>query len=119
MISSCYNTGAVSGKGASSGYDATAITSANCKIIYDCYYTQPSRGHETDPYYSNTATATNNTNVAGSDWTDAMNKMNAAIEAYNADEANTVKCNYRYVLNTDAATKEAQPLVIVETSATE
>lgn len=119
LISGCYNTGAVSGKGASYGYYATAITSANRKTINDCYYTQPSRGYETDPDYSNTATATNITNVAGSDWTDAMNKMNAAIEAYNADEANTVKCNYRYVLNTDAATKEAQPLVIVEAPATE
>lgn len=119
VISSCYNTGAVSGKGESLGYYASAITSANRKTINDCYYTQPSRGYETDPYYSNTATATNITKVAGSDWTDAMNKMNAAIEAYNADEANTVKCNYRYVLNTDTATKEAQPLVIVEAPATE
>ena len=119
VISSCYNTGAVSGKGEPLGYYATAITSFNRKTINDCYYTQPSRGYETDSYYSNTATATNITKVAGSDWTDAMNKMNAAIEAYNADEANTVKCNYRYVINTDAATKEAQPLVIVETPATE
>ena len=122
VISGCYNTGAVSGKGESLGYYASAITSANRKTINDCYYTQPSRGYETDPSnpsYSNTATATNITKVAGSDWTDAKNKMNAAIEAYNADEANTVKCNYRYVLNTDAATKEAQPLVIVEASATE
>lgn len=119
LISGCYNTGAVSGKGESLGYYASAITSANRKTINDCYYTQPSRGYETDSYYSNTATATNITNVAGSDWTDAMNKMNAAIEAYNADEANTVKCNYRYVLNTDAATKEAQPLVIVEASVAE
>lgn len=119
LISGCYNTGAVSGKGASYGYYATAITSANRKTIDDCYYTQPSRGYETDPSYSNTATATNITNVASSDWTDAMNKMNAAIEAYNADEANTVKCNYRYAINTDAATKSAQPLVIVEASATE
>lgn len=119
LISSCYNTGTVSGKGASYGFYATAITSANRKTINDCYYTQPSRGYETDSSYSSTATATNITNVAGSDWTDAMNKMNAAIEAYNADEANTVKCNYRYVLNTDAATKSAQPLVIVEASATE
>ena len=116
LISGCYNTGAVSTKGGDYGYDATAITSANRKTINDCYYTQPSRGYEND---SNTATATNITNVAGSDWTDAMNAMNAAIEAYNADEANTVKCNYRYVLNTDAATKEAQPLVIVEAPATE
>lgn len=107
------------GKGASYGYYATAITSANRKTINDCYYTQPSRGYETDPSYSNTATATNITNVASSDWTDAMNKMNAAIEAYNADEANTVKCNYRYAINTDAATKSAQPLVIVEAPATE
>lgn len=119
LISGCYNTGAVSGKGESLGYYASAITSANRKTINDCYYTQPSRGYETDHDYSNTATATNITKVAGSDWTDAMNKMNAAIEAYNADEANTVKCNYRYVLNTDAATKEAQPLVIVEVPATE
>lgn len=119
LISGCYNTGEVSGKGDSYGFYATAITSANRKTINDCYYTQPSRGYETDHDYSNTATATNITNVAGSDWTDAMNKMNAAIEAYNADEANTVKCNYRYVLNTDAATKSAQPLVIVEAPATE
>ena len=119
LISGCYNTGAVSGKGASYGFYASAITSANRKTINDCYYTQPSRGYETDHDYSNTATATNITNVAGSDWTDAMNKMNAAIEAYNADEANTVKCNYRYAINTDAATKSAQPLVIVEVSATE
>ena len=119
LISGCYNTGTVSGKGASYGYYATAITSANRKTINDCYYTQPSKGYETDPSYSNTATATNITEVSSSDWTAAMNAMNAAIEAYNADEANTVKCNYRYVINTDAATKEAQPLVIVETSATE
>lgn len=113
VISSCYNTGAVSGKGESYGYDATAITSANVKIINDCYYTQPSRGYENQ----RSGTATNITNVAGSDWTAAMNAMNAAIEAYNADEANTVKCNYRYAINTDAATKDAQPLVIVEVEA--
>lgn len=113
VISSCYNTGAVSGKGESYGYDATAITSANVKIINDCYYTQPSRGYENQ----SSGTATNITNVAGSDWTAAMNAMNAAIEAYNADEANTVKCNYRYAINTDAATKDAQPLVIVEVEA--
>ena len=122
VISSCYNTGAVSGKGESLGYYASAITSANRKTINDCYYTQPSRGYETDPSdpsYSNTATATNIAEVSSSDWTAAMNAMNAAIEAYNADEANTVKCNYRYAINTDAATKSAQPLVIVEAPATE
>lgn len=115
VISCCYNTGEVSGYGVSGGYVVAAITSANHATINDCYYTKPSKGFENE----SSGTATNITNVAGSDWTDAMNKMNAAIEAYNADEANTVKCNYRYVINTDAATKEAQPLVIVETPATE
>lgn len=115
VISCCYNTGEVSGYGVSGGYVVAAITSANYATINDCYYTKPSKGFEN----KNSGTATNITKVAGSDWTDAMNKMNAAIEAYNADEANTVKCNYRYVLNTDAATKEAQPLVIVEASVAE
>ena len=115
VISCCYNTGEVSGYGVSLGYVVAAITSVNYATINDCYYTKPSKGFENE----SSGTATNITKVTGSDWTNAMNKMNAAIEAYNADEANTVKCNYRYVLNTDAATKEAQPLVIVEAPATE
>ena len=117
LISSCYNTSAVSGKGGSYGYYATAITSANRKTINDCYYTQPSMGYSNSAYSSSTPTVTNITKVSGDDWTAAMNAMNAAIEAYNADEANTVKCNYRYAINTDAATRDAQPLVIVEVEA--
>ena len=46
------------------------------------------------------------------DWSEPMARMNEAIEEYN--ETATVKCNYRYAINTDAATKSAQPLVIVE-----
>jgi len=38
--------------------------------------------------------------------------MNAAIEQYNATA--TVKCNYRYVLNTDPETSEAYPLILQE-----
>jgi len=115
VISGCYNTGAVSGKGASYGYIASAITSSNRSTITDCYYTQPSDGYKNSINYS--CTATNITQITGSDWTDAMNAMNAAIEAYNADEANTVKCNYRYAINTDADTKSEQPLIIVEVEA--
>lgn len=112
VISSCYNTGEVSGYGESRGYVVAAITSVNHATINDCYYTKPSTGFENQ----SSGTATNITKVDGNDWTAAMNTMNAAIEAYNADEANTVKCNYRYAINTDAATKSAQPLVIVEVS---
>ena len=115
VISSCYNTGEVSGYGVSGGYVVAAITSANYATINDCYYTKPSTGFENQ----SSGTATNITKVNGNDWTAAMNAMNAAIEAYNADEANTVKCNYRYAINTEAATKSTQPLVIVEAPATE
>jgi len=43
---------------------------------------------------------------------EAVEDMNAAIEQYNATA--TVKCNYRYVLNTDSATSEAYPLILQE-----
>jgi len=46
-------------------------------------------------------------------WGNAMSDMNAAIEAYNANEENIAKCNYRYALNTDALTSSAQPLILV------
>ena len=42
-----------------------------------------------------------------------MSDMNAAIEAYNANEENTVKCNYRYALNTDPETSSVQPLILI------
>lgn len=110
LVSSCYNTGAVSTQ-STTGRKACAITANDFGklITNDCYYTQPSLG-----YYTANGTATNITEFTGSDWTTPMNTMNAAIEAYNADEANTVKCNYKYIINTDDATKATQPLVIVE-----
>ena len=49
--------------------------------------------------------------TSASEWQTAMTTMNTWL----AENAYA----YRYVLNTDAATKEAQPLVIVEASATE
>ena len=118
-ISSCYNTGTVSVQDTSSDhYIPCAITSSNYKTIHDCYYTQPSMGYNNYAYpSSSTPTATNITNISGDGWTEAMNAMNAAIEAYNADETNTVKCDYRYAINTDEATGCAQPLVIVAVEA--
>ena len=43
---------------------------------------------------------------------ETVEDMNAAIEQYNVTA--TVKCNYRYVLNTDPETSEAYPLILQE-----
>ena len=42
----------------------------------------------------------------------AIDDMNSRIEESN--ETTAVKCNYRYVLNTDPATSEAYPLILQE-----
>lgn len=57
---------------------------------------------------TNTTTPSETIKLTSDDWTEAMNNMNAAIEAYNVTAA--VKCNYRYAINTDSATKENRPL---------
>ena len=52
--------------------------------------------------------------IDGNDCTfvDAVAAMNNTINTYN--ETATVKCDYRFVLNTDPETSEAYPLILQE-----
>ena len=96
-----YNTGAFTGPS-----DALkgSVVCHNKGSVIDCYYSSAPSG------VANGSGET--TKWTSEDWSEPMARMNEAIEEYN--ETATVKCNYRYAINTDAATKSARPLVIVE-----
>lgn len=98
-----YNTGNTTGE--------TAIAGDFQATKYHNYWSSDhdyANGTNSEGDYSNSG-ATKITSA--SEWQTAMTTMNTWL----AENGYA----YRYVLNTDAATKEAQPLVIVEASATE
>ncbi len=98
-----YNTGTTTGK--------TAIAGDTPTSRYHNYWSSDhdnANGSNFEGQYNNNG-ATKITSA--SEWQTAMTTMNTWL----AENGYA----YRYVINTDAATKEAQPLVIVETSATE
>lgn len=98
-----YNTGTTSGE--------TAIAGDTPSSRYHNYWSsdhEHANGTNSEgDYNDNGATKI----ISASEWQTAMTTMNTWL----AENGYA----YRYVLNTDAATKEAQPLVIVEASATE
>ena len=96
----CYNTGIVTSPAESKG----SIACNNYGSVVDCYYSTSLAGIAEG--------SGETTRWTSDDWSKPMERMNEAIEEYN--KTATVKCNYRYAINTDAATKSARPLVIVE-----
>jgi len=96
-----YNTGAFTVP--SDGLKGSVVCHNKGSVV-DCYYSSSPNGMASG--------SGETTRWTSDDWSEPMARMNEAIEEYN--ETATVKCNYRYAINTDAATKSAQPLVIVE-----
>lgn len=96
-----YNTGAFTVP--SDGLKGSVVCHSKGSVI-DCYYSSSPKGVASG--------SGETTRWTSDDWSEPMARMNEAIEEYN--KTATVKCNYRYAINTDAATKSARPLVIVE-----
>ena len=96
-----YNTGAFT---VASYAKKGSVVCHNNGSVVDCYYSSSPNGMA--------GGSGETTRWTSDDWSEPMARMNEAIEEYN--ETATVKCNYRYAINTDAATKSARPLVIVE-----
>ena len=96
-----YNTGAFT---APSDARIGSVVCDNKGSVIDCYYSSSPNGIA--------GGSGETTRWTSEDWSEPMARMNEAIEEYN--ETATVTCNYRYAINTDAATKSARPLVIVE-----
>lgn len=134
VIVGCSNSGAIGNAGAhemnSAGGVCAAVSAGNRLIAsYNTgAFTVPSdglkgsvvchnEGSVIDCYYSSSPNGIaggsgETTRWTSDDWSEPMARMNEAIEEYN--KTATVTCNYRYAINTDAATKSARPLVIVE-----
>lgn len=98
-----YNTGTTTEEAAIAGCFPSSRSHDYWSSSHEYAYATNSEGD----YENYTATKI----TSASEWQTAMTTMNTWL----AENGYA----YRYVLNTDAATKEAQPLVIVEASATE
>ena len=136
-VIACYNTGSIisergDGVGGISGNHyggliQASYSNATVSSPYNCGgISGYCAGTLVSNYWSTTGEAplygygsSNNTNAEPVDgetitWQSAMAAMNAAIDAYNLDDANTNKCNYKYALNTDAESLAITPLILVE-----
>ena len=117
-ITACYSTGNVNGpSGASLG---GAIGSRDGGEQSTCYWGIPGGsslngiGYDNDS--SNPPVKVDGSTVqwtAGSGADNALATMNAAIDTWNANQTDTsLKCNYKYEANSDAATGARTPLVL-------
>ncbi len=117
-ITACYSTGNVNGpSGASLG---GAIGARNNGAQSTCYWGIPGGsslngiGYDNDS--SNPPVKVDGSTVqwtAGSGADNALATMNAAIDTWNANQTDTsLKCNYKYEANSDAATGARTPLVL-------
>ena len=104
-IEACFNGGdVISNDTRTSGY------AISCYGFNWCYCTAGSTEYGDNMKYLNERIH----HIDGNDCTfvDAVAAMNNTINTYN--ETATVKCNYRYVLNTDPETSEAYPIILQE-----
>lgn len=117
-ITACYSTGNVSGpSGASLG---GAIGARNNGAQSTCYWGIPGgsslNGIGYDDDSSNPPVKVDGSTVqwtAGSGADNALATMNAAIDTWNANQTDaSLKCNYKYEANSDAATGARTPLVL-------
>ncbi|MBR2056731.1 MAG: hypothetical protein IJ978_03615, partial [Clostridia bacterium] len=108
-----YNGGTVSADGGEDSMFAITVDSTSAPQIYGCCYTEGlgdySAVRKNYSYLNERVSFVDGEEVT---FADAVAEMNAAIEQYNAKV--DVKCNYRYVLNTNPTTSEAYPLILQE-----
>lgn len=118
-ITACYSTGNVSGpSGASLG--GAIGERGNSKAQSTCYWGIPGGsslnaiGYDTGS--GNPPVKVDGSTVqwtAGSDTDNALTTMNAAIDTWNANQTDaSLKCNYKYEANSDAATSARTPLLL-------
>lgn len=98
-VNACYNTGTLQGS-PRGNIVGRVFSSATSFEISNCYW--KSADDAVGANDDNKASISGGGAVTGTDWTAAMNAMNSALESEGV--------GYRYELNTDEATKEAEPL---------
>ena len=98
-VIACYNTGTLQGS-PRGNIVGRVFSSAISFEISNCYWTGTDEAVGAND--DNKASISGGGAVTGTDWTAAMNAMNSALESEGVE--------YRYELNTDEATKEAEPL---------
>lgn len=118
-ITACYSTGNVSGpSGASLG--GAIGERGNSKAQSTCYWGIPGGSSLNaigyDAGSGNPPVKVDGSTVqwtAGSDTDNALTTMNAAIDTWNANQTDaSLKCNYKYEANSDAATSARTPLLL-------